>query len=344
MSLILKPYEELVIASDRKIFLRIRLKLTALYLAVIACILFGYNTLNYIDLRHDIASAQYYQITDTEFKNVLGHAASLSILVKEMIIEDLIILMFAAWISYIFAGYTLKPAQRSLFIQKSFSENASHELRTPLAIMKSDIEVLLRNPHPDKDTITATLKSVVEEINRMTTMTNDLLLLARLEHEGITIQNPINIVQVTEHVVQKMMLLAQEKGIAMQFVSNRNVMTLYKGSVFALERALFNILQNAVTYTPSDGSIVVTLTEEKKSILLTVKDTGKGIAPKDLPYVFERFYKGETSEGTGLGLAIVKEIIEIHEGKINIRSKKDSGTEIVIRFPIPKLNRFGTAV
>lgn len=343
MSQILKPYEELAIASDRKIFFHIRLKLTAVYLAIITSILLVSNTFNYLDLQHDINEAKNYMRTDVKFETVFGHAASLDMLIKEMIVEDILVLAVAAWISYFFAGFTLKPVQRALIVQKTFSENASHELRTPLAIIKSDIEVLLRNRHRSEGDVTSTLESVVEEIDRMSTMTNDLLLLSRFEHQRSTVQEPLNLAEVTGNVVKKMTLLAHEKSIDMKFISSNPVITFNAGDIFALERALFNLIQNAITYTPKDGSITVTLKEEKRSILLTIIDTGCGIKHKDLPHVFERFYKGATSEGTGLGLPIVKEIIENHRGKITIKSKEGEGTEVILRFSVSKLNRFNNA-
>ena len=96
MSQISKPYEELVIASDRKVFLQVRRKLTAVYLVIIACIMFGYNTLNYLDLRHDLAERQYYTKMNTELTDVPGHAATLAILIRKIIVEDIVILSIAA--------------------------------------------------------------------------------------------------------------------------------------------------------------------------------------------------------------------------------------------------------
>lgn len=332
MSQTLKPYEELVIASDRKIFLKVRLRLTGVYLVIIACILFGYNTLNYLDLKHDLAERQYYTKMDTEITDVPGHAETLGLLVEKIIVEDSIILFFAAWFSFIFAGYTLRPVQRTLIVQKKFSENASHELRTPLAVIKSDAEVLLRNQNPTEEVIKATLKSIVEEIDRMTDMTNDLLLLARSENQTAVVQKSINLVEILDTIVKKMTSLAVKKDIELKIVTNR-ASCIVIGDIKTLERVFFNLLQNAITHTPEHGTITVNVKKDMGYVKIVIKDNGNGIASKDLPHVFERFYKGENSSGTGLGLPIVKEIVESHQGTISIRSKVGTGTEVCIRIP-----------
>lgn len=332
MSQISRPYEELVIASDRKIFLKVRLRLTGVYLVIIACIMFGYNTLNYLDLKHDLAERKYYSNMDTELTDVPGHAATLEILVKKIIVEDIIILSIAAWISYLFAGYTLRPVQKTLIVQKNFSENASHELRTPLAVIKSDAEVLLRNKNPARETIEATLRSIIEEIDRMTGMTNDLLTLARSEHQDTSDKKTIDSVAVVERMVQKMKSLAAQRGVHLDS-STEKISCIISGDEAALERVLLNLLQNAINHTPESGSVTVSVKKETHCVVIAVTDTGTGISAKDLPHVFERFYKGGSSEGTGLGLPIVKEIVHSHGGKIHIRSNVGIGTEVTVRLP-----------
>lgn len=332
MSRTLKPYEELVIASDRKIFLRIRRKLTAVYIGIIACILLGYNTLSYLDLRHDIAEAKFYEKTESELTEVPGHAATIPLLIQKIIIEDTIILTLAAWISYLFAGYTLKPVQRSLVLQKNFTGNASHELRTPLAVIKSDAEVLLRNTSPSKEMIETTLRSIIEEVDRMTTMTNDLLLLARSEGQPTIDKKTINLNEQIGIVLAKMNSLAEKEEVHLDYNSPKNTFII-QGDLSALLRVFLNLLQNAITYTPKGGTVTVAIHKDAHCAVVTVRDTGKGISLKDLPHVFERFYKGENSLGTGLGLSIVKEIIDAHQGRISVRSEEGKGVEVSVRLP-----------
>jgi signal transduction histidine kinase len=269
---------------------------------------------------------------DTEITDVPGHAETLELLIKKIVIEDSIILFIAAWISYLFAGYTLRPVQRSLIVQKNFSENASHELRTPLAVIKSDAEVLLRNQNPTGEDVKGALQSIIEEIDRMTAMTNDLLVLARSEHQEVSFQKSIDIVATVTGMVKKMSSLAQKGGVTIACTIGKTSCIIY-GDESALERVLLNLLQNAITHTPENGSVTVSLKKETRCVVIVVKDTGSGINAKDLPHVFERFYKGENSHGTGLGLPIVKEILESHGGRISIKSSVGVGTEVLIRLP-----------
>jgi signal transduction histidine kinase len=269
---------------------------------------------------------------NTELTDVPGHAATLAILIRKIIVEDIVILSIAAWISYLFAGYTLKPVQRSLLVQKNFSENASHELRTPLSVMKSEAEVLLRNQNPTEEVVRNTLTSIIEEIDRMTKMANDLLLLARSEQPTTLLPKTINIVQVAEAMVQKMQSHASVKGVNLSCVHNKSECIIH-GDSMALERVFLNLIQNAITYTPQGGTVTVALKNESKNAIILIKDTGVGISTKDLPHVFERFYTGNNSKGTGLGLPIVKEIIESHYGSIHIRSVMAKGTEITLKLP-----------
>jgi two-component system sensor histidine kinase VicK len=301
-------------------------------MVIIACILFGYNTINYLDLRHDIAQSIQYAKPQAELIAVPGHAATLRILIDDIALEDAIILCLAAIISYVFAGYTLKPVQRALIIQKNFSENASHELRTPLSVIKSDAEVLLRSVNPSKDEVSSTLKSIVEEIDRMTVMTNDLLMLARSEHHVMSPYMPVNMVEIVKNVARKMNSLAVKGGVKINCITRRNEYVI-NGDKLALERVFLNILQNAITHTPQDGFILVEIGEDTDHVVVAVQDTGKGINAEDLPYVFERFYKGQNSQGTGLGLPIIKEIIDNHKGEVRIRSKVGVGTEVIVKIP-----------
>ncbi len=162
--------------SADNMFLRARLRLTAIYILALVCILGAFSILFYLDIRHDYMSALPGGTASTEPLH-----GSLEEVVKGLLLADIGILIVAAWVSFVFAGITLRPIQRSIEAQTMFAENASHELRTPLAVMKNDIEVLLRNPHPAESLVRTTLKSTIEEIDAMTQMTRDLLLLARLQ-------------------------------------------------------------------------------------------------------------------------------------------------------------------
>jgi signal transduction histidine kinase len=249
----------------------------------------------------------------------------------EIMLIDLIVLLLSAGVGYALAGYTLRPIQKSVEAQRIFSENASHELRTPLAVMKNDAEVLMRNPNPSKDLVHSTLKSNIEEIDRMTHMAEDLLLLARSDNHKLPDLETIDLARVAKEVAKKMGDIAKAKGIKLE-ASSSGTLNI-QGNREGLQRALINIVLNAIDHTPESGKIDVVLKNENREAVIKISDTGTGIDEKDLPHIFERFYKGVGTSGNGLGLSIVKEIVDYHKGVIVIESTKNTGTTATLRFP-----------
>jgi signal transduction histidine kinase len=317
-------------ASAPSVFFWARLKLTGVYVLILAVILIGFSGFLYQSFGRNLSEADENDFAGPDIhqhfvQNTLANVE------QEIILIDLIILLAAAGVSYMVAGYTLRPIQRSLEAQRAFSENASHELRTPLAVMKNDIEVLLRNPSPSKDLIHSTLHSNIEEIDRMSKMAEDLLLLARSQNHVLEAEK-INIAGTAHKIADKMRPSAAKKQISLS-VSDSTPLFV-QGNAAACERVLMNLLRNAIDHTPAGGAITVTTSREKNHAVLKISDTGAGIKAKDLPRVFERFYKGESAKGTGLGLSIVKEIVTQHDGNIHIDSIEGNGTTITMQFPI----------
>jgi signal transduction histidine kinase len=198
--------------------------------------------------------------------------------------------------------------------------------------MKNDAEVLLRNPNPTKDQIHSTLRSNIEEIDRMTKMAKDLLALARSENDVAIDTEKIDVASITKKMTEKMRPIAADKGVALAFTSD--VQPQVEGTHNGLEHVLLNLLQNALEHTPKSGSITVAVSQEESNAVIKISDTGSGIEEKDLPHIFERFYKGEGVSGSGLGLSIVKGLVEQHGGGISIESRKGEGTTATIRLPV----------
>jgi signal transduction histidine kinase len=297
-----------------------------MYVLILALILLVFSALIYLDFRRDFNDAQQQGKVSDEL-----HNETLSSVFDEILITDVLLLLVTAAMSYALAGYTLRPIQRSVEVQRIFSENASHELRTPLAILRNDAEVLLHNAHPSKEQVRTTLLSAIEEIDRMTRMTNDLLVIARSEHHGITLTDTIDLSELSQHILSKLQGLAHERGVTLAFEGTSPVFV--KGDRAGLERVVMNLLQNAIQYTPAAGMVTSRVTTHKAHAVIEIRDTGSGIEERDIPHLFERFYKGQGTSGTGLGLAIVKEIVEQHKGSIVISSKKGEGTQVVLTFP-----------
>ena len=317
--------------SAHNVFFYARLKLTGIYVLILAVILIGFSAYLYQAVKVNLLDALDGEFVDAPSQFNYSERTLHSVEI-DLIIVDIIILIVAAGASYVLAGYTLKPIQRALEAQRKFSENASHELRTPLAVMKSDIEVLLRNQNPSKENVHAVLASNIEEIDRMTKMSEDLLMIARSENNTLSFGEINNVAEIVTNTAEKMKSIASEKGVSINIKSDEPIEV--KGNKDALERTVMNLIKNAIEHTPKGGSITVNTAKGGPDALITIADTGTGIDEKDLPHILSRFYKGDGSQGSGLGLSIVKELVSEHGGNINIISAKGEGTTITISLPL----------
>lgn len=315
------------------IFAWARIKLSALYLLIIAAILIAYSAAIYTNANErarDNSGSIRSPEEQTFYDRTVDQTRSLIFLV------DGVVFVVSAGLSYLLAGYTLKPIRKALEAQAEFSADASHELRTPLTVMRTGIEVLLRSGEPLSRKTEKVLQSNLEEIQSMSLMSEQLLALSRGEESATgTFQN-VNLCELVKAIADKFEPLAFEKQIRLSKGKFEPV-KIY-GDAASLERMLKNILSNAVAYTPQRGSITVSLASDGKTATITVADTGFGIAEKDLPHLFDRFYKADNSRtggesGSGLGLSIVKQIVENHNGTIEIKSTLGKGTAVVISLP-----------
>ena len=327
----LKQSGGLATNSAHNVFLYARLKLTGIYVLILAVILIGFSAYLYQAVKVNLSDALDGEFVDAPSQLNYSERTLHSVEI-DLIIVDFIILIVAAGASFVLAGYTLSPIQKALEAQRKFSENASHELRTPLAVMKSDIEVLLRNQNPSKENIRSVLTSNIEEIERMTKMSEDLLIIARSENNRLSFGEKNNVAEIVNCTAEKMKSIASEKGVTINIKAKDPIEV--KGNKDALERIAMNIIKNAIEHTPNGGSVTVNTAKGSLDALITISDTGTGIDEKDLPHIFNRFYKGEGSQGSGLGLSIVKELVNEHGGSIHIISAKGEGTTIAISLPM----------
>ncbi len=319
------------IASEHKLFFKARIKLTALYVLIVAFIVFGFSIFLYQSIGRNLKDA-----SDDDFADVGSHQHfvqnTLNSVESDLILADIFILIVTARFSFILAGKTLKPIQESVEAQKAFAANASHELRTPLAVMRNDIEVYLRNNSPTKELTHTTMSSNLEEISRMSSMVEDLLLLARSDNKITIERKDVDINVLVKNMVERMKPLAESKNIKLTYTASDPF--VIQGVQNSLERVVLNILQNSIDHTPSGGAISAKVEKDGSQVVVRITDTGSGIAPEKLPHIFKRFYKGDSTTGTGLGLSIVKEIIDQHGGDIFIESVLGKGTTVIIKLPI----------
>jgi heavy metal sensor kinase len=222
---------------------------------------------------------------------------------------------------------------------RQFSADASHELRTPLAILKGETEVALRWGK-DPEELRRTLLSNLEEIDRMGRIIEDLLLLAKSEAGELRLQvADLSLGDLLQEIYLQGRVLGEAKQIDVTLNLQVDEDIRLRGDQFQLHRMLLNLITNAIKYTPDQGRVEIGLAVQEHAAVLSIADSGIGIAPEHLPHIFERFYRVDTARnreigGTGLGLAIVRSIVEAHDGRIEVSSTAGRGTTFVVSLPL----------
>ncbi len=220
-----------------------------------------------------------------------------------------------------------------------FTADASHDLRTPLALIRTNAELALRRPRSDSEYREA-LTRILSTSEETTELIEQLLLLARADANVAQLKlEPTALFPVLRAVAQKASVLAAGKGLAFSHSVVPCRHTLLANQA-ALERLLLTVLDNAIKYTPAGGRVSLDVRVENSEASIEITDTGIGIGEKDLPHVFERFYRADQARsretrGSGLGLSIAKWIAEIHHGSIDLQSQAaGQGTRVTIRLPL----------
>ncbi len=224
--------------------------------------------------------------------------------------------------------------------RREFVANVSHELRTPITTIKSYAETIL-DMSEEETTETHFIKVIDTEADRMARIVTDLLTLSRLDNAAQTIEKKMfDLCAMTKGVVEKMAIDAANHGLELVF-EKKSGCNFY-GDAGRLEQVVTNIVSNSVKYTPEGGRVKVSCGTRYTEGFIEVSDNGIGIPERDLPRIFDRFYRvdkarSRESGGTGLGLAIAKELVELHGGKIDIKSKVGSGTTVIITLPMVRV-------
>jgi heavy metal sensor kinase len=220
---------------------------------------------------------------------------------------------------------------------RQFSADASHELRTPLTILKGETEMTLRQARTVEE-YQQTLASSLEEIDRISRIVEDLFLLSKADlGENRFDRKPVRLDHLLVETVAQLEPLGEDKGVVLSLVCESAAEVT--GDPYRLREVFMNLVENAVRYTPAGGRIDVALSKEGKEALIRVSDTGIGIPEKDLPRLFDRFYRSDEAramnpKGSGLGLAIAQRVVVAHGGRIDVASKIGKGTTFTLRFPL----------
>jgi heavy metal sensor kinase len=227
--------------------------------------------------------------------------------------------------------------ERSFAEVRRFTADASHELRTPLTALRTEVEVALRKPLSAAEQ-QQLLGSLLEELGRMSRLTDQLLTLSRRD-AGVEQFDPapLDLHSLVAGVVDTMQPLAESNGLRLRLDGQGLVQVV--GDAGRLRQVFINLLDNALKYTPAGGTVTVRVGQRDLSATVAVVDTGIGIPPEHLPHVFDRFYRVDKARtraagGTGLGLSIAQSIIKAHGGTIEITASPGQGTVCTVTLPI----------
>jgi heavy metal sensor kinase len=223
--------------------------------------------------------------------------------------------------------------ERSFAETRRFTADASHELRTPLAAIRTEAEVGLSRALGEAD-CQHLLGSILEECDRLTRLIEQLLALAR-EDAGVAraAHEPVDLTALVQNVAETMRPLAESKGVALTTETDGRAEV--RGDGARLRQVFYNVLDNAIKYTPPGGAVTVRSERAGRDAVVTIRDTGPGIPPEHLPRVFDRFYRVDKARsreegGTGLGLSIAQSIVTAYGGRIELASTPGQGTTCTV--------------
>lgn len=224
--------------------------------------------------------------------------------------------------------------------RKEFLASISHELRTPITYLKGYAQVVRNGLYDTEEEKEKYLLTIEQESEKMSRLIEDLFELSKMELNKFDIHFEwIDVIEVLDNAIWKSKQKVDEENVNINFNFDHKVPLLYVDG-FRLEQICINLIENAIRYTIK-GQINIRVWQEKNHVNITVQDTGKGIPDKDLPYIFDRFYRVEKSRskdygGTGLGLAIVKNLTLLMHGQIEVQSELNKGSCFKLSFPIVK--------
>ncbi|MBE6022061.1 MAG: HAMP domain-containing histidine kinase [Cellulosilyticum sp.] len=236
-------------------------------------------------------------------------------------------------------NYLGEKLERQDTIRKKLISDVSHEIRTPLQILQSNLEAMIDGIYPiDEEQMNILYKEVV----RFGKLLNNLDLLKNVEESETSMNyRVISLNESIAEVFDAFKIVAKEKKINYHIKNLETDRVMVFADKDALKQLWMNIFSNAFKFTREKGEIKITTSLNHKECTITVEDSGIGIAEEDLPFVFERMYRGDKSreqyEGSGIGLTMVKNIVEKHKGKINIESKEGEYTKVIVNLPVHTL-------
>ena len=291
--------------------------------------------------RYPSFTQPYFDPTNDDF--VFAQTGELqSRLVTTLVIVNGVILLVGGSLSYLFAKRTLRPIEDNLESQRRFTADASHELRTPLTAIRTELEVTLRSDKTAPEEYRRVMGSTLEEVQRLQSLSTRLLRLAQHDGPLETTFSTVSLADVWADTVRLVRAEADKKNIAIEVPA---VEAAVLGNHDSFVELFVILLDNAIKYSPAKTSIRLEAKQANDKIHLTVADQGAGISEQDLPHVFERFFRADTSRssnkasGYGLGLPIAQQIVQRYNGSISLTSTLGQGTTVHITLPLASSSR-----
>jgi two-component system sensor histidine kinase CiaH len=317
------------------IFSRAATRLFLLFAAIVVALLIVSGVTTYLVFSSALHDVTRGRLTYPEEESLVRRTNAT--LRWQILVIDGVIVVAIGGLGYWYARRTLRPIRENVAAQKRFLADASHELRTPLAIMKTEFEVALRQRPPEEEAA-RTLESGLEEVDRMSDIVQDLLTLSRIDARQEKLDFTfLDLAALAERCVEKLRPLAERRDVRLAGRAEGPITV--SGDAAHLERALLNVLRNAVEHSHSGGLVELDARSSDGWAVLEVRDGGEGIAAADLPHIFDRFYRSDEarsrrSGGSGLGLAITRWIVERHRGSVSAASELGQGTTIRLSLPL----------
>lgn len=243
--------------------------------------------------------------------------------------------------SFLLARITLRPIEIAHDAQSRFTSDASHELRTPLAVMKSEIQVALKDNSMKPADYRQVLESTLEEVDKLTALSQSLLQLSRMEFDEIKKTDRIDIATTVRSAARSLSIPSDR----LKYTAPAHKIII-DGNQSIIADLFHILLDNAVKYSPPDSKIAVKVASNGRTCKISITNEGAGIAKTDLARIFDRFYRAEKARsssqnpaGYGLGLSLAKHIVSIHDGSIEARSTPGAHTDFIVQLPQVRKNR-----
>ena len=246
-----------------------------------------------------------------------------------------LLLLFALLAGLLVSRLALTPLSKAFQMQKHFISGVAHELRTPLSLLRINNE--LARFTVDKEAQFAGLfEENIADIDKIDEMLNNLLLFDRMTSSPSVRFDDVDLRELIRIVVERLSPFARQRSVTV-FVTDATIPKVI-ANITALEQVFFNIIKNAIAYTNPNGEVTIAYRgKDAHSVTIGITDTGVGIPAKDLPHIFEPFYRTEKTgklSGTGMGLAIVYEIMKFHKGTVEVESVVNTGTSVNLTLPL----------